>query len=221
TQDHTSQAGPRVSAGFLSSSGAVVAAIFASACCWLPLLLIGLGASSMGVAGFFEAYRSLLLGVTGVFLVGGFYFVYFRKPRCAPGDSCALPNSTTQRLNKLSLWVATILVVVFAAFPNYVGVLLADEGSATTADSPPADSSTTDVERLYSIEGMTCSGCTGSIRSAIAKVPGVKSAKVSYADLSATVIFESGDYDDEAIIAAVKSAGFTARHSPDNTDVKP
>jgi len=79
-----------VSAGILSSMGAVVAAVLASACCWLPLALIGLGASTVGVAGFFEAYRSYFLAATVVLLGAGFYYVYLRKEKCAPGSGARM-----------------------------------------------------------------------------------------------------------------------------------
>ena len=56
-----------------ATGGALTAAVLASACCWLPLLVLGTGLSVVGVAGFFEQYRPLLLAVTGLLLAGGFY----------------------------------------------------------------------------------------------------------------------------------------------------
>ncbi len=192
------------SAGLLSSGGAVVGAILASACCWLPLALVGLGASTVGVAGFFEAYRPYFLGATGLFLAGGFYYVYFRKPKCAPGDACAVPSPRLRRFNVISLWLATLLVVVFATFPSYVSVFLGDggPGAAAVAQAP------TDIERTYAIDGMTCEGCAGHVRTALEELPGVRSARVSYEDGSATVIFEDGAYDDEAVSRAISSLGY-------------
>ncbi len=201
-----SRAGQRT--GLLSSGGAVVAALLASACCWLPLALIGLGASTVGVAGFFEAYRTPLLVVSSLLLVGGFYYVYARTPTCAPGDACAVPKRTLQQTNKISLWVATFLVVVFAAFPHYVGLFIGDE-PAVAAPLP------SDVERTYAIVGMTCQGCVGHIGDAVRAVPGVKSVRVSYEDGSATVIFAAGQVDDEAVLAAVESAGYSAQTPSD------
>jgi hypothetical protein len=75
----------------LAVSGALLAAMASSACCWLPLLLIGFGLSAVGVAGFFETYRLLLLTVSTALLGLGFYLVYFRKPRCEAGEACVVP----------------------------------------------------------------------------------------------------------------------------------
>lgn len=196
-------------AGLLSSGGAVLGALFASACCWLPLLLIGMGASTVGVAGFFETYRPYFLVATAGLLGAGFYFVYFRKPKCAPGEACEVPNPRLQRINKVSLWLATVLVVAFATFPNYVGAFFGDNGSGTAASAQTAS----DVSRTYAIEGMTCEGCTGHIRTAVGALPTVKAVEVSYADGTATVVFDGDSVDDEAVIQAVASAGYTA-HAP-------
>lgn len=119
-----SSAAPRRNVGLWSAGGALLAAILSSACCWLPLALIAVGASAAGVAGFFAAYRVHLLIATAALLGTGFYYVYFRKPKCAPGDACAVPNPRLQRFNKIMLWIATAFVLIFAAFPNYVGYLL-------------------------------------------------------------------------------------------------
>jgi len=206
TTTNKSTPGPSPSAGLLASGGAVVGALLASACCWLPLALIGLGASTVGVAGFFEAYRPHFLGLTGLLLAGGFYYVYLRKPQCAPGEACAVPNPRLERINKISLWVATLMVVVFATFPNYVGMLYGDggpEAAIAVAQAP------TDVERTYAIEGMTCEGCAGHLRTVIGELPGVTSAQVSYVDRTATVVFADGHYDDDAVSRAVAEIGYS------------
>ena len=193
-------------AGLLSSGGAVLGALFASACCWLPLLLIGMGASTVGVAGFFETYRPYFLVATAGLLGAGFYFVYFRKPKCAPGEACEVPNPRLQRINKVSLWVATVLVVAFAAFPNYVGTFFGGNcaGTAAAAQTP------SDASRTYAIDGMTCEGCAGHIHTAVGGLPNVKAVEVSYADGTATVVFDGDTVDDEAVIQAVDRAGYTA-----------
>lgn len=56
----TSRSGGR--AVWLAGLGAFLAAIAASACCWLPLVLVGLGVSAAGVGILFETYQPFLLG---------------------------------------------------------------------------------------------------------------------------------------------------------------
>ncbi len=195
--------------GLWSAGGALVAALLSSACCWLPLALIGVGASAAGVAGFFEAYRGWFLGATVLLLGAGFYFVYFRKPRCAPGEACEVPNPRLQRFNRVTLWLATVFVAAFAAFPTYVGVLL---GSRTgDAVAAPAEG----VTRIYVIEGMTCVGCAEHLRDALRGVSGVAVVDVSYAERRATVTFGSGArVDDAVVLAAIAALGYRPTAQP-------
>ncbi len=188
-------------AGLWSAGGALVAAVLSSACCWLPLALIGFGASAAGVASFFEEYRTLLLGVTALLLGAGFYYVYFRKPKCAPGDACAVPNPKLQRMNKITLWIATVFVVAFAAFPQYIGALLGGD------DEPPPIIDVPTQTRTYDIGGMTCEGCAEHVRAAIQKLPGVASVEVSYETKTARVEVTE-DAHEQAIVAAVQDLGF-------------
>lgn len=192
--------------GLFATGGAVVAAILSSACCWLPLLLIAFGASAAGVSGFFEQYRFVFLGATAVLLAGAFYLVY-RKPRCGPGEACAVPNVRLQRFNKGMLWVATMIVVAFAAFPNYVGALIG--GGSSGADTNIT--STAAPDRTFQIEGMTCEGCAANLGSQLTQLPGVARAEVSYPDKSAKVYFKAdapAPPTDEQLQSQIVAAGF-------------
>ena len=191
--------------GLFASGGALVAAVLSSACCWLPLAAIGLGASSAGVGAFFEAWRVPLLLATVALLGVGFYLVY-RKPRCAPGDACEVPNPRLQRINRGMLWLTTALVAAFAFFPEYVGAFTGGGGEVAVA----APSQTT---VHYRVEGMTCAGCEGHAREAIEAVPGVVSVAVSYRDSSAEVVW-SGEPDDAAVARAIAEFGYQASPLP-------
>jgi len=204
--------------GMLTTGGAVVTAIFSSACCWLPLLLIAFGASAAGVAGFFETYRPIFLGVTAVLLAGAFYLVY-RKPRCAPGEACAVPNTRLQRFNKGMLWVATVIVIAFATFPNYIGALI---GGGESNDGGTTIASTAAPDRTYSIEGMTCQACAANLQSQLAQLPGVARAEVSYADKTASVFFDTNNDQhppDRRLLSAIADAGFKGQPVATNRPV--
>jgi copper chaperone CopZ len=191
--------------GLWAAGGSVIAAVVASACCWLPLLLIGFGASAAGVSATFERFRPLMLGVTAVLLGAGFYLVYFRKEKCAPGQACSAPNPKLQRLNRAMLWVATVAVVAFAAFPKYAGLFAED------ASSLPVDASNAPTVSL-DIEGMTCEACASHIQKELVAVPGVVGAAVDYAGAKATVAVESSSPPPmDALVEAVKAAGYTVR----------
>lgn len=119
----TNKSGKR---GLLSASGALLAAALSSACCWLPLALISVGASAAGVGSFFEAYRLHFLILAASLLAVGFYYVYFRRRSCEAGDACSRPDNKIERWNKGGLWFATLFIVLFGAFPSYFELFISD-----------------------------------------------------------------------------------------------
>ena len=66
----------------------------------------------------------------------------------------------------------------------------------------------TDKEPLrFSIGGMSCAGCVGTVEDAIKSVTGVSESSVNFAEHTATV---SGNVDAEVVIKAVVDAGYEA-----------
>lgn len=107
----------------LIAGGGILGALAASSCCILPLVLFSLGISGAWIGNLtaLAPYKPYFAAATLGLLGYGYYLVYVRpKQACADG-SCArpLPN----RLVKLSLWLATVLVVAALAF-DYVAPLL-------------------------------------------------------------------------------------------------
>ncbi len=121
-QSRASQAEPVGKA--LVSVGSVVAALAASSCCVLPLVFFALGISGAWISHLtaLAPYQPYFVVITLGFLAAGFIMVY-RKPKmvCAPGSYCARPAS--DRVAKVSLWIATAIVAVALAFP-YVAPFL-------------------------------------------------------------------------------------------------
>jgi hypothetical protein len=106
----------------LLAAGSVFAAITASLCCILPIVFALTGFSILGASALFDAWRTYLLGLTFGLLGLGFYFAYRpRKAQCAPGSVCMLP--ATNRSGRWMFWIATVAVVLFAAFPYYSGAV--------------------------------------------------------------------------------------------------
>lgn len=116
-----------------ASVSAMGSAVLSSACCWLPLVLVALGVSGGGVAGFVDAYRPWLLGGAATLLAVALRLTY-RRADCGSDGSCAPPAPRLVSLNKALLWIATAVVVGFAAFPSFVGRIvsgsLAQPGAA-------------------------------------------------------------------------------------------
>lgn len=225
----TSVPSSRLDAGVVAQIGALTSAVVASACCWLPLLLIAVGITGGAMAATFEAWRPVLLPVTFALLGVAFYFTY-RKPKvpapaigapetagdacCATpqagaGEPCCPPEGakgiTLKKVNKVMLWVVTAFVLAFAFFPNYVGYLLG--GGDTLAGRSDLD------KAVIAIEGMTCEACAVNIENALKNVPGVAAAEVSYGERQAIIGVTPGSQPPrEAILSAIASAGnYTGR----------
>ncbi len=131
--------------GLWATGGAVLSAIASSACCWLPLSLLAFGMSAGGVAMWFEQYRVIFLFVSGAFLMLGFYVVYVRAPRCEPGSACATSNRRSARYSKAMLWMSTVVVIAFAAFPKYIGTVLTwADASSNLSTAQPISANTSD-----------------------------------------------------------------------------
>jgi Cu+-exporting ATPase len=74
------------------------------------------------------------------------------------------------------------------------------------ADAADASAHTTELD----IGGMTCASCAMRVEKALAKVPGVVSASVNLATETATVDLDGAAAGPDALIAAVKKAGYEA-----------
>ncbi len=168
-------------------SGSVVAAVLSSACCWIPLLLLLIGANIASIAGFFEQYRWAFIGSAVALLSLGFYLVYFKKTCCEaqPGGSRC---RRLRAVNVASLWIGTIAVLAGAVAPEFFADdLLAsiEQRAAVGSDMRGASEPATDVN--IQIKGMTCPGCAATIMQAIQSVEGVVEAHVSYDEGAATL----------------------------------
>jgi len=191
-------------ASALATVGSALSAVASSACCWLPLLSIGVGFSAAGAVAFFDHYRPWFLAIAVVLLGAGFFLNYRRDPTCEPGDDCPMPNPMLKRFSRAMLWVSTLFVVAFAFFPSYVDLLF---GRSATA----LGSAQSEAVQVLAISGMTCEGCESAVELALQKVPGVLGVKARYAQGDAVLrIDPKAKPHARAIEAAIASIGYTA-----------
>jgi len=142
-----------------------------------------------------------------IVLGAGFYFAYFRKPVCKPGDACAAPNRKRQRFNRGMLWVAAAFVIAFALFPYYSPSMV-----RTFVDTPASigtDTAAIGTTRVFHIEGMTCAACAAGLEVRLSKLTGVAEAKVSYADETATITSPPQHPSADDVRMAIEQAGFS------------
>lgn len=97
--------------------GGVLAAVGASACCVLPLVLVtlGIGGTWVSTLTALEPFRPLFIALAlGFFSMAG-YRMYRQPGACAPGDACAAPG--VSRRQRAIFWSAVPLVAALIAFP--------------------------------------------------------------------------------------------------------
>lgn len=175
-------------------------ALGASACCWLPLLLAVLGASSVGVAATFEGMRPYLLVIAPLFLGFSFYMLYLRKSPCADDSTCATQRGGGSRVAKVFFWIAAGLLVFSLAFPSSMAALLG--GSAPTSSERLATLPSLELR----VTGMTCESCSATARAALMTVAGVEDAAADHERGTARVWYEGSLKPDHAALRRVLAA---------------
>jgi Cd2+/Zn2+-exporting ATPase len=61
------------------------------------------------------------------------------------------------------------------------------------------------------IEGLTCAGCANTVQTALAKVPGVQSARVNHLDHLALITFDPAQANETSLLKAIADAGYRGR----------
>jgi mercuric ion transport protein len=66
-------------------------------------------------------YRPYFVVLTLLFLGIGFYFAYRPERECTPGTACI--SAKSRKLQRVSLWLVTVLTLGLLAFPYLVPYL--------------------------------------------------------------------------------------------------
>lgn len=116
----TSPGGGRETGARLLSLGGIAAAIGAASCCVVPFILFTLGVSGAWIGNLtaLEPYQPIFAAVSLGFI--GYGARRLRRKRqvaCADGY-CATPQS--DRIARVGLWTAALLVIVAIAFPYVI-----------------------------------------------------------------------------------------------------
>ena len=103
----------------IAAAGGILAAIGAASCCVIPfsLFMLGISGAWIGNLTALEPYQPVFAAIAFGCLGYGFYLVYRKqKVVCAEGSYCAKP--TSNRIAKVGLWTAAVLVVIALGFPK-------------------------------------------------------------------------------------------------------
>src|SRR6516225_9100979 len=101
----------------LAAVGGIIGALAASSCCILPVALFSLGIGGAWVGNFTQLapYQPYFITATLAFIGTGYWLAYrSSKAACAAGEACAGPLSN--RLVKIALIAATVIVIAAWAF---------------------------------------------------------------------------------------------------------
>ncbi len=99
--------------------GAVLAAIGASVCCVVPLLLVSLGIGGAWISAFtsMETVRPYFIILTLIFIGLGYRKLFFVPDSCEEGKACA--SSEVKHKQQMIFWSGSALILLLLAFPWY------------------------------------------------------------------------------------------------------
>lgn len=106
---------PRSGCAALVTGG--LAAVFASACCLGPLVLVTLGISGAWISNLagLEPYRPIFIGAALIAMFFAYRRIFRPAQACKSGAVCAVGRVNTTY--KVLFWVVAALVVVALGFP--------------------------------------------------------------------------------------------------------
>jgi copper chaperone CopZ len=163
----------------------VVTATLSSACCWVPLLLLAVGASAAGVSAILGPWRPAFIGAAVAMLGLGFYFAFIRRP-VAGAECCTPDRAKGRRWQRITWCVSAVMVTAFVLFPHWGGRLV-DASSAAEASAPPFQVR----ELVFQIDGMHCQACAAALTAELSKIEGVQGVNVDYATKTARLFASS------------------------------
>ena len=104
--------------------GASLAAIGASICCVVPLVLVLLGISGAWITNLtaLDAWRPWFSAATLACLGWAFWSLYASSSRCQADGTCVDPRALRHR--RTWLWIASAVIALLLLFPYYVPWLL-------------------------------------------------------------------------------------------------
>jgi mercuric ion transport protein len=105
--------------------GGALAAIFASACCLGPLILVSLGIGGAWISNLtrLEPFRPVFIGAALICMALAYKKIYHgpSPEDCVPGSLCSVPK--TNQIYRTMFWIVSVLVLIALAYPYFVTFL--------------------------------------------------------------------------------------------------
>ena len=182
----------------------IFTAVAASVCCITPVLALLAGTS--GIASTFswvEPFRPYLMGLT--LLVLAFAWYQKLKPKSQHEIDCACEDDEKPSFlqSKTFLLNVTLFAGLMLAFPYYSGIFYAQPTKEIVYVQQDNI-----VEKTFTVEGMTCTGCENHVESEVNKLDGILSVKASYEEGNTSVKYDRTKVTEEQIIKAINSTGY-------------
>lgn len=180
----------------------ISAAVLASTCCALPLLLVAAGLGSTGLGSFFGEYHWYFQGAA-VLLLGIAWFKHLQATKACSAGSCPPANLKPTR-NVLIL--ASLFVALFVG--NQL-LLAAKRQAIAKVQSPGVLAQSTRLSSIVlPVKGMSCASCEPVIEKKVRALEGVGEVEASAVEQTVTVAFDPSSVSIEAIAQAIREAGY-------------
>jgi len=182
---------------------AIGAAVVASACCTIPLLLvtIGVGGAWVSTLTALEPFRPYFIALAVGFLGFAAYRLVQQSRR--PDCDCE-EEAVSLRTRQMFLGVAALLTLGLIASPQF---LQAPPTGETVQDQVVALSASVQ-EVTLEIEGMTCAACATTVATALNRLDGVVTAQVTDVPPRAIVRYDGASVSVEELTNATANAGY-------------
>jgi mercuric ion transport protein len=189
------------------------AAVAASACCTIPLVLVsvGIGGAWIGSLTALAPYRWIFvtLAIAALGYAGYNEWKLSQRPDC---DCETMFSSTTRRM---LLGGATLLVVGLVVSPYLLGTSpsgATQQAQAAVSGSQNASGESTTPasfqQVVLNVDGMTCAACPETVRTSLEDVDGVYSVEATYEPPEAVVRFDPEKVSVEDLTRATENAGY-------------
>ncbi len=188
-------------------AGALGAALAASACCTVPLLLVTLGVGGAWVSSLtaLAPYRPFFVALA----VGLLGLAFYRSYRAARQPACACDEATPSRLKHGLMMAGALAVLALIVSPWLLAAPDAKpQGVVAAAEARQV---------MLDVRGMTCAGCVATVRQALKQRDGVLDAHVTYEPARAVVRYDPARVTMAELLTATASAGYPSSPAENNT----